>query len=182
MRWRHLAILCTLTWVLGPSSARAEGLFTPFLGTSSQGDASENNNTLSASLGATAGGVLGFEVDFARTSGFFGDSDLVGDNNVTTVAANLVLGVPLGAVRPYASGGLGLLRSTFNGSSNGGDATTNDLGVNIGGGLMGFFTDHVGARGDVRYFRNVSNEGNPLDFELGSFDFWRVVFGVVLRF
>ena len=31
--------------------------------------------------------------------------------------------------------------------------TKNDFGLDVGGGVMGFFTDNVGLRGDVRYFR-----------------------------
>jgi len=28
----------------------------------------------------------------------------------------------------------------------------NDFGINMGAGVVGFFSDHVGVRGDVRYF------------------------------
>jgi hypothetical protein len=49
---------------------------------------------------------------------------------------------------------------------------------------MGFLTDNVGIRGDVRYFRAIGDEdsGDDLDLGLGEFDFWRGSFGVAFRF
>ena len=38
---------------------------------------------------------------------------------------------------------------------------TNDWGWNLGLGAMGFFNDHFGVRGDVRYLRTFS--GNFID-------------------
>ena len=49
---------------------------------------------------------------------------------------------------------------------------------------MGFFSNHIGLRGDLRYFRTVNNEStfdNGLNIDLGGFDFWRGSFGVVIR-
>ena len=67
-------------------------------------------------------GIVGFEVDFGSTPNFFevtsGDFDF-GDCSVTTLMGDLVLGAPIGGtanpgVRPYASGGIGLLRTNIN--------------------------------------------------------------------
>ncbi len=67
------------------------------------------------------------------------------------------------------SGGLGLIQTMIRSGVNGiDDANKKDFGSNLGGGAMGFFNDHVGLRGDV-------------NFDLGSFDFWRAPVGVVLR-
>lgn len=50
---------------------------------------------------------------------------------------------------------------------------------------MGFFSDHVGLRGDVRYFRTLNRDdtdsGLDLGFDLGDFDFWRASIGLVIR-
>ena len=63
------------------------------------------------------------------------------------------------------------------------DLSTNDLGVNIGAGINGQFTDNVGIRGDVRYFRSLQDNepDNDLDLSLGSFDFWRGTVGMTFR-
>jgi hypothetical protein len=62
------------------------------------------------------------------------------------------------------------------------DVTRNDLGINIGGGINGQFTDNVGLRGDLRYFRSFENNSDStLDIGLSDFDFWRGSVGVTFR-
>jgi hypothetical protein len=48
---------------------------------------------------------------------------------------------------------------------------------------MGFMTDHVGFRGDVRYYRDLENPTSTGDFTLatGKFDFWRGTVGLSFR-
>jgi hypothetical protein len=49
---------------------------------------------------------------------------------------------------------------------------------------MGYLTDHVGLRGDVRYLRGFedTNTGvTTIDVNAGQLHFWRASFGVVLR-
>jgi len=91
---------------------------------------------------------------------------------------------PGGGVHPYASAGLGLIRSSVQ-SATGlfNDLSTNDLGVNIGGGINGYFNDNIGIRGDIRYFRSLQDNqpDNDLDLSLGSFDFWRGSVGLTFR-
>ncbi len=54
------------------------------------------------------GGIFGVEFDLGYSPNFFGVSNpnatinLIGDGNVTTAMGNLILGAPLGPVRPYA--------------------------------------------------------------------------------
>ena len=55
--------------------------------------------------------------------------------------------------------------------------------VAVGGGVMGFMTDHVGFRGDLRYFRALGDpeEDNEFDIDLADFDYWRATAGVTFR-
>lgn len=49
---------------------------------------------------------------------------------------------------------------------------------------MGFFGEHVGIRGDLRYLRSLENDNstNPFNqFDLARLHYWRISFGVVLR-
>jgi hypothetical protein len=59
------------------------------------------------------------------------------------------------------------------------------LGWNAGAGVMGFFNDHVGLRGDIKYLRGFedTNTGvNVIDLNApGQLHFWRAAVGVVLR-
>jgi len=49
--------------------------------------------------------------------------------------------------------------------------------------MMGFFSDHVGLRGDVRYLRLLqdTNFGSGIDFNPGKVRYWRVSAGVTFR-
>src|SRR5207253_9363306 len=109
-----------------------------------------------------------------------------GHNTVLNLMGNVIVGVPIGGTsgagaRPYVTGGLGLIRTQIDGgnvfrvsSSN------NQLGYDLGAGVMGFFNDHVGVRGDLRYFRTLTGDVvNGLD--LGGLHFWRLAAGVVIR-
>ena len=48
---------------------------------------------------------------------------------------------------------------------------------------MGYFADHIGLRGDLRYLRAVKETdfGFTTSQNLGSLKFWRASIGVVFR-
>lgn len=194
------ASLVTLASAAMPTRASADWLFTPFIGATFGGDAEvggsgddfknkfERRLSYGATLGWMSHGIFGFEADFGYAPNFFRADDdssnfnLVGDGNVTTLMGNLVIGAPSGPVRPYVSGGLGLLKSKVDDAGQFFDASRNDLGYDIGAGL-GFFGGNVGLRGDVRYFRSLqSNDDDSIDFSLGNFKFWRGTLGVTFKF
>jgi opacity protein-like surface antigen len=198
--------VATVATVMSPSRASADWMFTPFVGGNFGGNANfgdfntfddevERRMNFGASLGWMGAGIAGFELDFGFAPNFFqdttGDADFAfGDSNVTTMMANLIIGAPLGGttgkgVRPYGTAGLGLIRSRVDsGTTLFNDLTTNDLGFNVGAGLQGFFNDHVGMRGDIRYMRSLQDNApdNDLDLGLSDFDFWRATIGVTFRF
>jgi opacity protein-like surface antigen len=105
---------------------------------------------------------------------------------------NVIVGVPIGGqhgggVRPFVSGGLGLIRTQIDGGNLTGafdvSSSNNMFGWNLGAGVMGYFNDHFGLRGDVKYLRSFedTNTGiNVLD-STGQFHFWRLAAGVVIR-
>ena len=202
------AALAAVTVALTPARAAADWYLTPYVGGVFAADADlgdfengadfedifERRITFGAALGWMSNGIVGFEADFGWTPNFFenttGDSDFdFGDSNVTTLMGNVVVGVPFGGqtgpgFRPYASGGVGLLRTNVDGGAFFDDLSRNDLGVNVGGGFHGFFTDNVGIRGDIRYFRSLEDDEADDEFDLGlaGFDFWRASVGVTFRF
>jgi opacity protein-like surface antigen len=188
-----------------PSRAAADWLFTPFIGANFGGNASfgefddfddevERRVDLGATIGWMGAGIVGFEVDFGWSPNFFentigpGNFEF-GDSNVTTLMANVLVGAPVGGqtgpgIRPYGSGGLGLIRSQVDGGDFFNDLSTNDLGFNVGGGIHGFFNDNIGIRGDIRYFRSLADNepDDEFDLALSDFDFWRATVGLTIRF
>ena len=172
----------TLTVIVlaAPATARADGIFTPFAGVSFGGDQTERVATYGASLAGMAGGVFGFELDAAQTANAKTDTVFEANSTITTVNGNMIVGVPLGAVRPYVVGGLGWLRASVTGA--GQSVTSDGLGIAVGGGLMGFFSDHVGARIDLRYIRAVTAGDSLFDYDFQDFNYVRFTGGLALRF
>ena len=193
--------LVMLTSTAAPSKASADWLFTPFLGSTYGGSANvggpdeafkdefERKLNYGASLAWLGGGVMGFEVDFGYSPNFFGVSDddsginFVGDGNVTTLMGNLVVSAPVGGVRPYASGGVGIIASRVDNADNFFDkASSQNLGLDAGAGVM-FLAGNVGLRGDIRYFRSMTDDDpDGIDLNLGNFRFWRGTVGVTFKF
>jgi hypothetical protein len=188
---RTLIVAALLGFALGtPAPARADWIFTPFVGGVFGGDTPASSVSFGADIGYMGAGAVGFEVDFNIAPNFYKDTTTAFDGNVTSLMANVIVGAPIGGthgigVRPYVSGGAGLLRSRVDDAGQFfGQITSNDWGINVGGGVMGFLSDNVGLRGDIRYFRDLQdrNAGNGVDLGLGKFDFWRATGGVTFRF
>lgn len=192
MRLKRVMVAALLgLFLAAPATARADWFFTPYIGANFGGDSEDTSVNFGGSLGYMGAGVVGFEVDFGYAPSFFetpGVSDDSFDSNVTSLMANVIVGAPIGGmgegVRPYASGGVGLLRARVDDADDFFDVTDNSFGVNAGAGVMGFLTDNVGVRGDLRYFRAINDEdtGDDLELGFGDFDFWRGSFGVAFRF
>jgi hypothetical protein len=209
MALRKIAItsaLVLMVWAAAPAKASADWLFTPYIGMNWGGNAGftdlagdfedkfERQVNFGASLSWMGAGALGFEVDFGYSPNFFenttGDADFqFGDSNVTTLMANLKVGAPFGGqtgggIRPYASGGVGLIKTRIDDPDDLFELNSTDWGLNVGGGVAGFFSDNIGLQGDVRYFRSLQDNepDNEVDVALGSFNFWRGTVGVVFRF
>ena len=187
--------MATAALIWAPAQARADGYVSPWVAANSgagfeSGNVFDNGRAgFGVSAGAMGGGIFGAEVDFGYSPSFFGTSSDFGTNSVINLMGNLIVGIPVGGtsgkgVRPYVTAGLGLIRTQVDGgilfpasSSN------NDFGWNAGLGVMGFFNDHVGLRGDLRYLRTLENNSTStdIDFDPGGFHFWRASAGVVIR-
>jgi hypothetical protein len=197
---KKYAFIAALALALSPASARADWLFTPNIGAGfGMGDSGTDAGggehlTYGVSLGWMGAGIIGWEADLAYTPEFFegddDDADLLntGDSNVTSVMGNILVGIPIGGqtgggVRPYFAGGAGLLKTRVEDADAVFEVDNNDFGINLGGGVMGFMTDNVGFRGDLRYFRafGEDNDNEQVDFDLSDFDFWRGTVGVTFR-
>ena len=186
--------------VMAPMQARADGFVSPWIGSAFGGGDGVSNGVSTSELengqttfGITAGGmgagIIGGEVDFGYSPSFFGDKTLFGSNTVMNLMGNVIIGIPIGGqkgagIRPYFTGGLGLLRTQIDGGTLGNvSSSDNGPGWNLGGGVMGYFADHIGVRGDLRYMRGFNEQ--DLGFDTGdnlrALRFWRASVGVVFR-
>src|SRR5688572_19699137 len=176
---RATLVLVFVTGMAKPASA--DWLFTPYLGITFSGAANtidvdnfdeefRRRTNFGASLAAMSGGIFGLEFDFNHTRNFFqiteggGDVDFFDvDSGLTTLMGNVIIGIPVGGstgggVRPYFSGGAGLMRANIKVEDLLEDLSTNDLAVNVGGGVHVFFGDNIGIRGDLKIGRASCRE------------------------
>jgi opacity protein-like surface antigen len=196
---------------LSPRTASADWTLTPFVGWNFGGSADVSGNggvstvnrfehkvNYGVSAAAMGKGIIGGEIDFGYSPNFFANTanpgfQFASSNNVTTLTGNLIVGIPAGGhgaqIRPYALGGVGLIRQRVGGIDGAGNIfdvnSKNDFGFDVGAGVMGFFTQNVGLRGDVRYFRSFQGSSNPdsaTGLALSGFHFWRGSVGVAFKF
>jgi hypothetical protein len=179
--------VATAVALASPAPAAAQASVTPFAGATFGADAPKAK--LTTGLAVTyMGRFAGVEAELGYTPDFFAENSsisLVDTSNVTTVMGNLLVGYGHSRVKPYAAVGAGLLRSRVtSGSTLFDDVSTNSFGFNAGAGLMGLLGEHVGLRGDIRYFRSLQDDDPDDDFDLsvGNFDFWRAYAGVTFSF
>jgi outer membrane protein with beta-barrel domain len=193
---QRACLLVLFLAVLAPDSARADGLIIPHVGINFGGDSgSELGDAFDAkrfnwgvSFLWMGGGVFGVEGDLNYSPDFFGKTDL-GGSSVFSGMGNLVLGIPFGGqqgfgVRPYGLIGAGVIHATGDAFDNVGSFGENKVAWDVGGGVLVFFTTHVGIRGDLRYVRTFE-AADFLDIgggEGGNLDFTRGSLGFILRF
>lgn len=201
--------MCAFVLAAAPRSASADWLITPFIGWNFGGSADvqgpggttfdnkfEKKVDYGVSLANMGAGAVGFEVDFGYSPNFFETGtavsdgiDFANDSNVVTLTGNVIVGAPIGgsggSIRPYVVGGVGLIRSNVQDAAGVFDVESkNDFGFDLGAGVMGFFGQNVGLRGDFRYFRSFqgSESGTATGLALSNFHFWRGSAGVTFKF
>ena len=182
MNLRSLLMALALGLV-GAAALGAEGFLSPFVGASFGGRTDDAKLTYGGAVTfKSTESILGFAIDFGYAPDFLGSTGY-GNNNVTTLMGNLVLVFP-GPVRFYGSGGLGLVKTRVRDVSGLFRVDSNELGINVGGGVMIFPGQAVGLQGDVRYFRNLTDPEPDAEFDvgLGGLSFWRATAGLVLKF
>lgn len=204
--FRVLALLGILLACV-PGTARADWQITPFLGLTFKGDttlldyeqATANTHwTFGGSVALVGSGPVGVEGLIVYTPGFFQQDDpplgIDGEvppdivaSRTLAIMGNVVLTMPRSwneyGLRPYVSGGIGLLRATATDALDITPVDTSLLGYNVGGGAVGFLNDRVGLRFDLRYFSNLKPSDDP-EIAIGSvrLGYWTGSVGVVLKY
>jgi len=176
--------------VFAPMQARADGFVTPWVGSSFGSNIQNGQTSIGVSAGGMGAGIIGGEADFGWSPSFFGTKSDFGNNTVINLMGNLIVGVPIGGqhgagVRPYVVGGVGLLRTQIDGGTIARVSSSDNMfGWDAGAGVMGYFSDHVGLRGDVRYLRGTSDlttNVSSIDLNGNKLHFWRATIGVTFR-
>jgi opacity protein-like surface antigen len=188
---KALILTAAVALVSAPLSARADGFVTPWVGNNWGSSIANGRASFGVNAGGMGHGIVGGELDFGYSPSFFGTQNDWGNNTLIDLMGNVIVGVPIGGtwgpgLRPYVTTGLGLLRTQWDGGTfTRISASNNMLGWNAGTGVMGFFSNHVGLRGDLRYLRGFKdlNTGNTVLDLSGNNQLhtWRLSAGLVLR-
>jgi hypothetical protein len=186
--------------LLVPAAASAEWQVRPYLGFTFAGSTTfvnpekgvEGQNPV---YGVTAGWlseIFGLEGEFGRSPGFFQSDDapeqLVLSSSAMTVMGNVVVAFPRRmseyGLRPYFSGGAGLMRINSVGRLGTLPFHRTLPAMNVGGGVTGFLSHRVGVSWDLRRFSTMRGEGETVGNSVAEerLTFWRATMAVALRY
>lgn len=194
MKFRFAAAAVLAMFLLVPAApARADVVLTPYVGSLFGGDLSGSRAAFGGNAAFMGGGIFGAEIGFNYAPEFIKATVNTPDTAQMSLMGNLIVGIPImdrdqpGHLRPYLTGGAGLFRVSSDEDDFFNHVTSNNMALNFGGGLMAFFTDHVGVRTDVRYFRTLTDDdpasgADDVDFDLGDLNFWKWDVGAAFKF
>jgi hypothetical protein len=194
---RALAVCCAFV-LAAPRAAAAEWNLTPMFGYTFHGNTSivdleDATDKAHRQIGGAATllgkGPVGVEAITVYTPAFFRRDDLklVEHGRSFALMGNAVLTVPRRwteySLRPFVSGGLGLLRVSVLDTKGVLPVRSNLAGFNIGGGAVGFLSPRTGVRFDLRYHStlNRSDNGPVVGFGPVHLSYLTASVGLVLR-
>ena len=192
--------LAVVGLLLAAAPARADFFVVPFLGMKFGGSTSIVDLELAASkrklvLGASAivtnpDSILGFEVEFANTTGYFNNEEdgvrplMKTGSYVTDLTGSVIVQLPAGAtrggLRPYAVLGGGLIHAEAEDFLEIFQVRRTVPAISLGVGATGLVTTNVGVRFDLRHLRSIQRDA-PTGGVGRHIDYWRVTFGLLLR-
>lgn len=188
--------LGALLWLLSVTPAHADFFFTPFAAVKFAGEATivdldSGAGNAKFTLGGMAGflgdGILGVEADVAYVPRFFERSSgaLVDDSHVLTVMGNVIVAMPRSvtgySLRPFVSGGAGLLHVDIDDVLQILPVSSNLLGINAGGGAVGPLSNALEVRFDLRWFKSLTSGDQPPLRPGPPLSFWRLAVGLTIR-
>lgn len=171
-----------------PMASDARLMVSPFAGVTFGGDTTTTGGTVGMSASFWVKPWIGVEADAAYTPMFFEQDGFLIDRSVTTVTGQIIVAPPMlsrGRFTPFVTAGLGLLRPNLAEAGELSVVKGNTLAMSVGAGAMGFFNEHIGFRGDLRYTRGLREselDQNAFGVDFSKFSFWRTTAGLVVRF
>ena len=198
-----VALSC-LGLILTATPALAEWHFTPLIGVTFRGETSLfdlekaaglKHKTFGGAVRWVGSGIFGVEAVGLWVPGFFGNdnrevvasgiTNLVKESRVVSLMGNVVVTAPRRwteyNLRPFVSGGVGIIRPKSIDFGNGGFNRSFN-GFNIGGGAVGFLSPRTGVRFDLRYHRTMRGlAAESYSFGPVRLQYMTASIGVVIR-
>jgi hypothetical protein len=190
---KSIIIVAALLCVSAPHRAAAQVFVSPFVDTTLSSPSAVGSSSkpgFGIALG-NVGKIIGAETEIGYQPEVIDNTaNALAKSRVITFSGNTLIGPTIGRIKVYGAVGAGDLYLNVTKLSsivipNPESISTNYFTVNVGGGVMGFFTTHMGVRADLRYFRaygfklaDLQTAGLALD----RFDFWRASVGFAAKF
>jgi len=184
--------------IVSPAHAWADWQFAPFFGYSFKGETTlvtpealgdlKVRWTVGGTVTLIGRGPIGVEGTVLVVPHFFeaGNVGAVSSSRTYALMGNVVLAAPQGwneyGLRPFVSGGLGLMHASQRTTSPVFPIDQNLLGYNVGGGAVGFINDHTGLRFDLRYYSSLSRTDEAVALGPVRLRYWTGTVGVVLKY
>lgn len=191
-------LLAAAVLIAGPARASADWQFAPFFGYSFKGETTlvtpealgdlKVRWTFGGTVTLIGRGPIGVEGTVLVVPHFFeaGNVGAVSSSRTYALMGNVVLAAPQGwneyGLRPFVSGGLGLMHASQRTTSPVFPIDQNLLGYNVGGGAVGFINDHTGLRFDLRYYSSLSRTDEAVALGPVRLRYWTGTVGVVLKY
>jgi opacity protein-like surface antigen len=173
--------------------AAAQGFISPFIGTTLTSPSPKGNSSKPGY--GVAFGNLGTIVGFDSEIAYFPEvldnaANAIAKSRAFTFSGDTLIWPTIGPIKVYGAVGVGDMYVNVTSLSsivipNPANISTNYFTLNVGGGVMAFFTTHLGVRGDLRYFRAYGFDISDLQgagITLNHFDFWRASVGLAAKF
>jgi len=189
-----VSLLCVLA---APATAVADIHISPMIGLTFAGKTTlfdpdfatgEKHPNVAIAGSYLTRGLLGVEGIAMMTPGFFqvDSGTFVENSRLSALMANVVVTAPQKwteyFLRPFVSGGFGLIRVSKQELKEVLSTSINLPGYNIGGGAIGFFTQRTGVRFDLRYYSTVRGvDRGPVSFGEVNLRYMTASVGVVIR-
>ena len=169
-----------------PTTEAPRGYVAPLIGVTFSGDTTTANGTAVGIAGGwRSRSWWGVEGEVAATPNFFQQTGFLTDRSVTTVMGNVLVHFGSGRASVFGVGGFGLIRVNLAEAGGLAVVKASEPGFNVGGGVMQLWSNNVGLRGDIRYFRatgNSDNDVNLFGLEVSKLSFWRASAALVVGF
>jgi hypothetical protein len=190
---KPIIVVITFLFVSAAQMSAAQGFVSPFVDTtlsSPSATGSSSKPGFGVAIG-NVGKIIGAETEIGYQPEVIDNTaNALQKNRVITFSGNTLIGPTIGRIKAYGAVGVGDLHLNVTRLSslvipNPSSISTNYFTVNVGGGVMGFFTTHLGVRADLRYFRAYGFKVTDLEtagLALDRFDFWRASIGLAAKF
>lgn len=149
----------------------------------------ESASAVGGSVAVLGQGILGVEGDIGYVPGFFerGEAQIVFPGSfVTSLTGSVMLTLPLTitreSLRPYVVAGGGVMWAEARDVASVFEIRSTMPAVAFGGGAIGFLSNTVGVRFDLRYIRSLGAGDDQISGLGPRVKFWRGSVGLVLKY